>query len=232
MADATEPRISVAPNGPLRTEGAIALSRQRIEPNAEGESWTWRETERIDVGPSYELCRCARSNTQPFCDETCTRTGWDGTETATDAPYDDQARIYPGAADDLADAIALCAGARFCQAGDTAWGLVRGDDSRALHLLERTTGNCPSGRLVALRHGADGERTAVEPGFEPSIALVEDGVRGVSGPVWVRGRVEVRAGDGHAYEARNRVTLCRCGGSANKPFCDGTHVRQRFREDE
>jgi CDGSH-type Zn-finger protein len=29
--------------------------------------------------------------------------------------------------------------------------------------------------------------------------------------------------DGSPYEVRNRQTLCRCGGSGNKPFCDGTH---------
>jgi CDGSH-type Zn-finger protein len=30
--------------------------------------------------------------------------------------------------------------------------------------------------------------------------------------------------DGTQYEIRNRVTLCRCGASRNKPFCDGNHV--------
>jgi CDGSH-type Zn-finger protein len=230
MTDASDRRITVAPNGPLRVEGGVPLSRETIEPNADGESWRWRATGRIDAGPWYELCRCARSRTQPFCDDTCTATGWDGTETASHVPYDDQARIFPGAADDLADARGFCAGARFCQAGETAWALVRGDDSRSLRLLERVTGNCPSGRLVALRRGADGDRAAIELGFEPSIVLVEDAGRGVSGPVWVRGRVEVRSADDHPYEVRNRVTLCRCGGSSNKPFCDGSHVRVGFRE--
>ena len=68
------------------------------------------------------------------------------------------------------------------------------------------------------------------PAFDPSIVLVEDERRGVSGPVWVRGGVEVLSGDGDAYEVRNRVTLCRCGESRNKPFCDASHVRVRFRE--
>ena len=34
--------------------------------------------------------------------------------------------------------------------------------------------------------------------------------------------------DGFEYEARNRMTLCRCGGSKNKPFCDGTHLSIKF----
>ena len=43
-------------------------------------------------------------------------------------------------------------------------------------------------------------------------------------PIWVRGGVKVVAADGTPYEQRNRVTLCRCGQSSNKPFCDGTHA--------
>jgi CDGSH-type Zn-finger protein len=34
--------------------------------------------------------------------------------------------------------------------------------------------------------------------------------------------------DGVKYERRNRVTLCRCGASQNKPFCDGTHAAIGF----
>jgi len=32
--------------------------------------------------------------------------------------------------------------------------------------------------------------------------------------------------DGFVYEIRNRVTLCHCGYSGNKPFCDGSHMRR------
>ena len=60
--------------------------------------------------------------------------------------------------------------------------------------------------------------TPIEPGFEPSIATVPDG------PLWVRGGISITTQDGYTYEVRNRVTLCRCGQSKNKPFCDGTHA--------
>jgi CDGSH-type Zn-finger protein len=33
---------------------------------------------------------------------------------------------------------------------------------------------------------------------------------------------------GHEYAVRNRVTLCRCGASDNKPLCDGSHLKCRF----
>jgi CDGSH-type Zn-finger protein len=48
------------------------------------------------------------------------------------------------------------------------------------------------------------------------------------GPLWVRGSVPVVSEDGTPYEVRPRQTLCRCGQSRNKPFCDGSHKRVGF----
>jgi CDGSH-type Zn-finger protein len=67
--------------------------------------------------------------------------------------------------------------------------------------------------------------------FEPSIGVVEDPQIGVSGPLWVRGGIQVEAADGTPYEVRNRVTLCRCGASQNKPFCDGSHAAIGFTDE-
>lgn len=50
----------------------------------------------------------------------------------------------------------------------------------------------------------------------------------LNGPLYVRGRLSIRHQDG-AVREDTRVALCRCGGSANKPFCDGTHRRIGFR---
>jgi CDGSH-type Zn-finger protein len=44
----------------------------------------------------------------------------------------------------------------------------------------------------------------------------------------VRGGIAVVSADGEQYEVRNRMTLCRCGASSNKPFCDGTHASIKF----
>lgn len=66
------------------------------------------------------------------------------------------------------------------------------------------------------------------PELPPSIGIVEDPVVGVGGPIWVRGGIPVTSAEGHDYEVRNRVALCRCGSSRNKPFCDGSHVTIRF----
>jgi hypothetical protein len=80
---------------------------------------------------------------------------------------------------------------------------------------------CPSGALTQQPAAGDpGE----EPTFEPSIAVVRDG------PLWVRGGIPITSADGSPYEVRNRVTLCRCGQSSNKPYCDGSHDRTGFRD--
>ena len=65
---------------------------------------------------------------------------------------------------------------------------------------------------------------AKEPSFDPGIAVSADG------PIWVRGGVRDRRCRRPTYEVRNRVTLCRCGHSANKPFCDGSHKDVGFRD--
>jgi hypothetical protein len=52
-----------------------------------------------------------------------------------------------------------------------------------------------------------------------------------SGPLWVRGGIPVIAADGQAYEVRIRMTLCRCGKSENKPFCNGAPAADpKFRD--
>jgi CDGSH-type Zn-finger protein len=70
----------------------------------------------------------------------------------------------------------------------------------------------------------------IEPKFEPEAGLIEDTQAKVSGPIWLKGGVELEAADGSVYEPRNRVTLCRCGQSGNKPFCDGSHINCKFND--
>jgi CDGSH-type Zn-finger protein len=54
-----------------------------------------------------------------------------------------------------------------------------------------------------------------------------------NGPLLVSGDVTIADGAGQAFGLGGRTTigLCRCGHSANKPFCDGSHGRQGFQSD-
>ncbi|HXB81731.1 MAG: CDGSH iron-sulfur domain-containing protein [Candidatus Cybelea sp.] len=50
-----------------------------------------------------------------------------------------------------------------------------------------------------------------------------------SGPYLIRGKVTLTDVDGNPYTVEGaNVALCRCGGSQNKPFCDGTHRENGF----
>ena len=119
----------------------------------------------------------------------------------------------------LRDVVELCSGARFCDVGGGTWVLTeKSDDPAAKQKAIQQTFDCPSGRLVAIDKDTG---KPIEPLFEKSISATEDQVSGISGPLWVKGGIPVESSDGTMYEIRNRVTLCRCGRSANKPFCDG-----------
>ena len=95
-----------------------------------------------------------------------------------------------------------------------------GELKDARERAQRMISLCPSGRLVEITPSGEDR----EPAFEPSIAVERDG------PLLVRGGIPVESEDGTPWEVRNRVALCRCGHSTNKPFCDGSHKVVGFRD--
>jgi CDGSH-type Zn-finger protein len=223
-----QPRIQVTQNGPYRVTGSVPIQVQTIATDATGEPNAWIEGEVLEAPDHYLLCRCGQSSNKPFCDGTHLNVQFDGTETASRAPYAQQAQLIDGPVMALSDAPELCAAARFCHLYGTVWRQVRHTDDPAVRAqFVRQVGDCPSGRLVAWNKATG---APVEPVLPPSIGLVQDPTKQVSGPLWVRGGIEVEAADGEVYEVRNRQTLCRCGASRNKPFCDGSHITVGFRD--
>ena len=222
----SEMKVTIAANGPILVSGGIPLSVEIIEADEAGDSLGWKHGRSFEVKERYALCRCGHSASKPFCDGTHSRIGFDGTETASKAPFAELAQSIEGPALVLDDADSLCAFARFCDVGGSVWNLTESSgDPAARRLAIREAEHCPSGRLVARDgHGVH------EPVLAPSIALVEDPAKDCSGPVWLRGGIQVIAADGEAYPVRNRQTLCRCGASQNKPFCDGQHAEAGFRD--
>ncbi len=92
--------------------------------------------------------------------------------------------------------------------------------SLAIAMIER----CPSG---ALTYQLDPDEPEIEPDLPQEIAetfeITSHG--SIRGPLWVTGYLKIKRSDGLPFAARNRVTLCCCGNSRNKPLCDGTHRR-------
>lgn len=76
-------------------------------------------------------------------------------------------------------------------------------------------------------YGAVGEQGAPDAASGGSLAI-----RPIkNGPLMLSGNVTIAASSGRASWRGNKVALCRCGGSNNKPFCDGQHKQIRFESD-
>jgi len=224
-----EREIKVTENGPYLVSGRLPISEQIISVNREGVPVKWRSGKKYPLQEKRSLCRCGESKNRPFCDGTHAKIGFDGTEVASSEPYLKQAKIIQGPTLELTDVADLCASARFCHRAGEIWNLIPksdGLDDRRVAIEE--AGDCPSGRLV-VRDKKTGK--AIEPKLERSIGLVEDPQMECSGPIWVRGGIPIRSADGKIYKARNRVTLCRCGKSSNKPFCDSSHFPEHRYEE-
>jgi len=92
-------------------------------------------------------------------------------------------------------------------------------DLAAVDEVAEVVRRCPSGALLYRRlDGAPDE----DPAGPTTVTPIRDG------PLLVSGKVEVRREDG-TVETLPRATLCRCGESQHKPFCDNQHLAAGFR---
>ena len=92
-------------------------------------------------------------------------------------------------------------------------------DGAAPDEIAATVLTCPTGALHFRRlDGGAQEEPAAETTVEPR----------PNGPLFVRGHVRIVDPEGRLIRDDTRLALCRCGGSANKPFCDRSHRRIGF----
>lgn len=219
-----ECKITICKDGPYIVSGNVPLSEKIIVPD--GKSYKYEDGDELPQSETYAICRCGETNTPPFCDGSHEECGFDGSETASQENYSDRIELKIKGPDlDLLD-DGRCALARFChrENGDV-WDLTETSDNpddreEAIKGAEE----CPAGRITA--YSKDGK--VFEPEYKPSIENLQDFEKNVSGPMAVKGNIPIVSSNGYTYEVRNRVTLCRCGKSKNKPFCDGIHIRARF----
>ena len=82
---------------------------------------------------------------------------------------------------------------------------------------------CPSGALSYFRNS--------EPETAPVTTDAENIVEVMpNGPLMVYGNITVKDKEGTETRKHKVTAFCRCGASANKPYCDGSHVRIGFRD--
>ena len=93
-------------------------------------------------------------------------------------------------------------------------------DAAGADAIAEVVQRCPTG---ALRYDRLDGGPQEQPPAVTTVVPMRDG------PFYVRGAVEVTAPDGTVAEAETRVALCRCGASANPPYCDNSHRAVGFR---
>ena len=209
------PRIACLPNGPYYLLNEMQASPV---PNLVRTSGAACSTVR-----GVALCRCGGSKNKPFCDGTHSTNGFTDRKLADGSA--NKRGIHKGKRITIFDNRAICAHAGYCtdglksvfRYGAEPW--IDADGAAVAEIIAIVE-KCPSG---ALSYAVDGVE-AVAPA-RPSKVVVSD-----NGPYAVQGGIElmnVEFGDG---ASREHYTLCRCGASANKPFCDGSHWRVEFRD--
>lgn len=224
MERSKKQKIKVTKDGPYIVFGNVPLYETIITPTGDG-GYEFQDGRKLPQSEEYALCRCGKSKNAPFCDGTHKKAGFVGTETAENTKYEDRAELLEGFAIDLLDDN-RCAFARFCHRNKgNAWELTENSyDQENKEEAIKAASDCPSGRLTSV----DKKGKMIEPVYEPAIDIIQDPEEGVSGGIFVKGNIPIESSDGFEYEIRNRVVLCRCGESDNKPFCDATHVSIKF----
>ena len=221
-------KIQVIKNGPYLVSGAIPLFYMTIDCDGTGIPLQWLTGEKFRTPETYSLCRCGQSKNKPFCDGSHFTANFDGTETSDNGPYEKMAKTINGPELTLKDAEILCASARFCHRGGDIWDIIhKTEEPAAKKNVIENANDCPSGRLVIIDKKTN---QTIEPALEKSIGIIKDPSKGTDGPYWVRGGIPIYSADGNLYEIRNRMTICRCGKSTNKPFCDSSHYPEEDRE--
>ena len=206
MSGVIEPKI----NGPYLVKNLQSLS------NSKGD----------DILPETEtiaLCRCGKSTNKPFCDGTHSKIDF---SSATDNPTAGEIQNYEGNHVTIHDNRKLCAHAGKCtdglasvwRMGEEPWIDPNGADVEAIIAV---IDQCPSGALSysigsrQMDHGTMAEGVGVAK----------------NGPYHVTGDIALKDSSRDTEHCPDQYTLCRCGASKNKPFCDGSHWDIQFKDD-
>lgn len=227
MAEENEnatPKIIIKRDGSYRVQGSVPLVHKTQVVSEFGEPLTWKKDGEFPLKSEYTLCRCGHTHDKPYCDGSHCDFEFDGTETAETRLSAERQEILEGTGIVVKKDDYLCMNSGFCgnrltnideMVNDTDEPRVRAE---IIAMIER----CPSAAYVyAMKTG----ESNIEPDLPVQIAetteITEDGP--IEGPLWVTGNIPIVRSDGQPFETSNRVTLCNCGESCKKPYCDGTH---------
>jgi CDGSH-type Zn-finger protein len=222
-----KPKIQPLPNGPYYLINDMQPKVVYNLHNFKGEPLS------TIVGTA--LCRCGGSKNKPFCDGTHNVIGFSSANKTLENDdmkkmvIKDKRRDYPGKEITVHDNRKICSHAAECvnnlssvfKLGSRPW--INPDASNKndiIHVVRR----CPSG---ALSYSIDGvEYRDTEEQRNPTVTVLKNGPYHITGGIELIGE-NIQFGEGASKE---HYTLCRCGASENKPFCDGAHKSSKFND--
>jgi CDGSH-type Zn-finger protein len=210
MSSDERPSIKPVPDGPYLVKNLQRLSNRKGA---------------IEALATVALCRCGGSDNKPFCDGTHARIGFSSVK--LEGRVADKREDYEGEKVTIHDNRGVCAHAGRCTDGLPGVFRLKQEpwiDPREAPAEEivQTIRKCPSG---ALSYTVDGVEHR-DRDAKPAIFVSPNGPYVVTGG---RALLDATRGEGASAE---HFTLCRCGGSKNKPFCDGSHWHNNFTDEK
>lgn len=193
--------------------------------------------EKLSNVQGIALCRCGASKNKPFCDGTHSIIGFSSKNNNQDNNDNNKNKInlkgksYVGKKITIHDNRSICSHAAECvnnlpsvfRLNQRPW-IDPDDETITIEKIIETIRKCPSG---ALSYSIDGIGYRDYDG-KPLVKVSKDG------PYLVSGGIELIGGEAEFPQnvSKEHYTLCRCGASNNKPFCDGSHNSINFRDDK
>ena len=205
-------KIEVLKDGPLIVDNSPKLTNSKDK--------------EIAIDDKIALCRCGASANKPFCDGSHKKVGFSG-KRETVAPLTDE-KEYKGEKITLYYNGTIC-----CHAGECVSNLgsvfdinsdpwINPDRATTVNEIIEVVKKCPSGALsynLDNVHKRDFDR-------KPEIKISKNG------PYDVVGNIELNVYRDLKPPSQEHYSLCRCGNSKNKPYCDGSHGKINFIDDE
>jgi len=210
MSDEKRPVIAFTKNSPY-----MVIDVKEIE-NPDGKI--------LPLETVTSLCRCGESLNKPFCDGTHLNEGIPGEKHPDRDPY--KWKDYRGKDITVHYNLGVCCHDGSCvkmlpevfNANCRPWIIP---DKGKVDAIINTIRHCPSG---ALSYTLNGKKYVDFHPFVPKIKVMK------KGPLQFCGGIILKDDQESKPETYDHYTLCRCGFSKNKPFCDGKHVKNKFQD--
>jgi CDGSH-type Zn-finger protein len=223
-----KPKIRPLPNGPYYLINDMEPKVVENLKNSKGEL--------LSTIVGIALCRCGKSNNKPFCDATHSIIGFStknvnlNENDTNKLTIKNKRRDYIGKEITIHDNRRICSHAKECvnnlpsvfKLGSKPW--IDSDGSKVQDIIN-TVRKCPSGALSYSIGGI--EYRDPKEQRDPIVTVLKNGPYYITGGIDLIGE-NIEFGEGASKE---HYTLCRCGASENKPFCDGTHGIINFKDE-